>query len=256
MLNFYKCIFFTFIIQLKESFKMSCSNIQTRKSSDTKNVQEIGDTQTHNKEKKNMSMVLQQMPEFKMKGYDAKSAHFVDINSEDYIGNWAVVCFYPADFTFVCPTEIAAMNAHMNIIEGELGVKVLAVSTDTHFSHKRFHETEPLLKDLTMTIGADPTGEVARKFGVYIEEQGVALRGRYLINPDGVIVAEEVQAPMVGRNVKEFIRQIRAWQHATKTGEVCPAGWDIGKKTLPVNTDEEKMTGRVGDYITIEEIVS
>ena len=208
------------------------------------------------KENGNMSMVLQKMPEFKMKAYDAKTGHYKDVSSEDYKGGWAVVCFYPADFTFVCPTEIAAMNAHMNEIEGELGVKVLAVSTDTHFSHKRFHETEPLLKDLTMTIGADPTGEVSRKFGVYIEGQGVALRGRYLINPDGVIVAEEVQAPMVGRNVKEFVRQIRAWQHATKTGEVCPAGWTPGKKTLPVNTDEEKMTGRVGDYITIEEILS
>ncbi|MCV6607128.1 MAG: peroxiredoxin [Campylobacterales bacterium] len=208
------------------------------------------------KEKKNMSMVLQKMPEFTMKGYDAKSGHYVDISSEDYNGVWAVVCFYPADFTFVCPTEIAAMNAHLDEIEGELGVKVLAVSTDTHFSHKRFHETEPLLKDLKLTIGADPTGEVSKKFGVYIEGQGVALRGRYLINPEGIIVAEEVQAPMVGRNVKEFVRQIRAWQHATNTGEVCPAGWTPGGKTLPVNTDEEQMTGRVGDYITIEEILS
>ena len=89
-----------------------------------------------------------------------------------------------------------------------------------------------------------------------IEEEGLALRGRFLINPEGTVVAQEVQAPMVGRNVHEFLRQVRAWQHASKTGEVCPAGWVPGKKTLPVNTDVEQMTGRVGDYITIEEIMS
>ena len=89
-----------------------------------------------------------------------------------------------------------------------------------------------------------------------IEEQGVALRGRFLINPEGTVVAQEVQAPMVGRNVHEFLRQVRAWQHATATGEVCPAGWRPGKRTLPVNTDVEQMTGRVGDYITIEEIMN
>jgi peroxiredoxin (alkyl hydroperoxide reductase subunit C) len=201
-------------------------------------------------------LVLKPMPEFKMEAYDAKSGHYTEVSSEDYKGNWTVICFYPADFTFVCPTEIAAMNAHLDTIEGELGCKVLAISTDTKFSHKRFAETEPLLKDLKLTIGADPTGEVSRKFGVMIEGAGIALRGRFLINPDGVVVAQEVQAPPVGRNVEEFIRQIRAHQHSHKTGEVCPAGWRPGKKTLPVNTDIEPMTGRVGDYITIDEILS
>jgi hypothetical protein len=88
------------------------------------------------------------------------------------------------------------------------------------------------------------------------EEEGVALRGRFLFNPDGICVAQEVQADSVGRNVNEFLRQVEAWQYATKTGEVCPAGWRPGKKTLPVNTDAEKMAGHVGDYITIEEIMS
>ncbi len=201
-------------------------------------------------------LVLKPMPEFKVDAYDSKSGHYTTVSSEDLKGSWSIVCFYPADFTFVCPTEIAAMNAHLDTIEGELGCKVLAISTDTKFSHKRFVETEPLLKDLKLTIGADPTGEVTRKFGVMIEGEGIALRGRFLINPDGVVVAQEVQAPPVGRSVEEFIRQIRAHQHAYKTGEVCPAGWRPGKKTLPVNTDVEQMTGRVGDYITIEDILS
>ena len=201
-------------------------------------------------------LVLKPMPEFKMDAFDAATGHYKQVSNDDYKGKWTVICFYPADFTFVCPTEIAAMNAQLDVINGELGCEVLAISTDTKFSHKRFVETEPLLKGLKLTIGADTTAETARKFGVLIEDAGIALRGRFLVNPDGVIVAQEVQAPPVGRSVEEFIRQIRAHQHAHETGEVCPAGWRPGKKTLPVNTDAEQMTGRVGDYITIEEILS
>jgi peroxiredoxin (alkyl hydroperoxide reductase subunit C) len=146
------------------------------------------------------------------------------------------------------------MNAKYDIFQ-EMGVEILAVSVDSKFSHKRFVETEPILEGLKLTICADTTKEVSAMFGVLVEEEGVALRGRFLFNPDGICVAQEVQADSVGRNVNEFIRQGEAWQHATKTGEVCPAGWRPGKKTLPVNSDAEKMTGRVGDYITLEEIL-
>ncbi|NLC28800.1 MAG: peroxiredoxin [Campylobacteraceae bacterium] len=213
--------------------------------------------QIETKEKKRMSssMVQRKMPEFEMEAYNSKTGHYTTVKSSDYAGKWSVVCFYPADFTFVCPTEIAAMNAKYDDFQ-KLGVEILAVSTDTKFSHKRFVETEPLLKGLKLTIGADPSTVVSEAFGVLLQEEGVALRGRFLFNPDGICVAQEVQAPMVGRNVNEFLRQVQAWQHATKTGEVCPAGWVPGKKTLPVNTDVEQMTGRVGDYITIEEIMS
>ena len=212
---------------------------------------------TTTKKEKNMSstLVMQKAPEFSMEAYEAKSGHYTTVSSSDYEGKWYVVCFYPGDFTFVCPTEIAAMNAKYDEFQA-LGVEILAVSTDSKFSHKRFVETEPLLKDLKLTMGADGTKEVSRAFGVLLEDEGVALRGRFLINPEGVVVAQEVQAPSVGRNVNEFLRQVEAWQYATTTGEVCPAGWRPGKKTLPVNTDVEQMTGRVGDYITIEEILS
>lgn len=217
------------------------------------------DTPTENikKEEKSMSatMVRQEMPEFEMEAYDAKTGHFTTVSKADYKGKWTVVCFYPADFTFVCPTEIAAMNAHYDEFQ-KLGVELLPVSVDSKFSHKRFVETEPILKGLKLTLGADTTLAVSRSFGVLIEEEGVALRGRFLFNPDGVCVAQEVQADSVGRNVNEFLRQIQAWQHASKTGEVCPAGWRPGKKTLPVQTEMEKMTGRVGDYITLDEILS
>lgn len=208
-------------------------------------------------EKVNMSstMVRREMPEFSMEAYDAKTGHYTTVSSTDYKGKWTVVCFYPADFTFVCPTEIAAMNAYYDEFQ-KLGVEILPVSVDSKFSHKRFAETEPILAGLKLTMGADNNMEVSRAFGVLIEEEGVALRGRFLFNPDGICVAQEVQADSVGRNVKEFLRQVQAWQHASKTGEVCPAGWRPGKKTLPVNTDVEQMTGKVGNYITLDEILS
>ncbi len=232
---------------------MSCANgVKPIKKKDNQTSAENLKT-----EEKSMTatMVRQEMPEFKMNAYNAKTGHYTTVSSADYKDKWAVVCFYPADFTFVCPTEIAAMNAHYEEFQ-ELGVELLPVSVDSQFSHKRFVETEPILKGLQLTIGADTTQEVSRAFGVLVEEEGVALRGRFLFNPDGVCVAQEVQADSVGRNVNEFLRQIRAWQHASKTGEVCPAGWRPGKKTLPVQTDLEKMTGKVGEYITLEEILS
>ncbi len=138
----------------------------------------------------------------------------------------------------------------------ELGVELLVVSCDTKFSHKRFVETEPLLKDFSLKMAADNKHEMSQAFGVYSENDGVAIRGRFLVNPDGTVLAQEVLTPPVGRNVQEFIRQVEAFMHVAKTGEVCPANWRPGKKTLPVNTDAEKMTGKVGEYIALEEILS
>lgn len=233
---------------------MACdTSIKARE--DKKIVKDENSNEIIKDKKMSSTMVLRRMPEFKMSAYNAATGHYTTVSSEDYKGKWTVICFYPADFTFVCPTEIAAMNAKYDEFT-ELGVEILPVSTDTKFSHKRFAETEPILKGLKLTIGADTTKSVASDFGVLLEEEGVALRGRFLFNPDGICVAQEVQADSVGRNVNEFLRQVRAWQHASKTGEVCPAGWRPGKKTLPVNTDVEQMTGRVGDYITLEEILS
>jgi peroxiredoxin (alkyl hydroperoxide reductase subunit C) len=138
----------------------------------------------------------------------------------------------------------------------ELGVETLIVSSDTKFSHKRFTETEPLMENFEIMMGADGNGRMAKDYGVYLKAAGLAIRGRFIIDPDGVVVAQEVLSPPVGRNINELIRQIEAFQHVAATGEACPANWRKGKKTLPVGTDEAKMTGRVGDYVTIEEIVS
>jgi len=233
---------------------MSCdTGVKPRKKEDTQSP-ELENKNLNKENNMNSSLVMQMLPAFKMNAYNAKTGHFTTVSNEDYKGRWLVVCFYPADFTFVCPTEIAAMNAKYQEFQ-DLNTDILAVSVDTQFSHKRFAETEPILKGLQLMMGADSTHQVSKDFGIYMPEEGQALRGRFLFNPDGVCVAQEVQAPSVGRNVNEFLRQVKAWQLATETGVVCPAGWKPGKRTLPVNTDAEKMTGRVGDYITIEEIV-
>ena len=158
-------------------------------------------------EKKIMSstMVRSEMPEFEMEAYDSSTGHYTTVSSNDYKGKWVAICFYPADFTFVCPTEIAAMNAKYDEFQ-KMGVEILPVSVDSKFSHKRFVETEPVLAGLKLTMGADTTHQVSRDFGVLIEEEGVALRGRFLFNPDGICVAQEVQSDSVGRNVTEFLR--------------------------------------------------
>ena len=169
------------------------------------------------------TMDRQQMPEFIMDAYDAKTGHYTEVSNEDYRGKWSLVCFYPADFTFVCPKEITAMNSHHDDFL-DLGVEILAVSVDSKFSHKRFVDKEPKLKGLQLTMGADSNQEVSRAFGIILGVKGVALRGRFLFNPDGICVAQEVQPDSVGRNVKEFLLQVQASLNASKTGEDCPAG--------------------------------
>ena len=132
------------------------------------------------------TMVRQIMPTFTMDAYDAKTGHFKTVSSDDYKGKWTVICFYPADFTFVCPTEIAAMNAKYDEFQ-KLNTEILAVSVDSKYSHKRFVETEPLLKDLKLTIASDANQEVSRAFGVLVEEDGVALRGRFCLTLTGFV---------------------------------------------------------------------
>jgi alkyl hydroperoxide reductase subunit AhpC len=159
---------------------------------------------------------------------------FKPIKLSDYAGKWVLVCFYPGDFTFVWPTELAAVAVHYDELQA-LGVSVLSLSTDSHFSHKIWQEEE-LSKmvegGVPWPMLADQGGRIGQVYGVYDEEAGVDIRGRFLIDPDGVIQAMEVMTPPVGRNIKELIRQVQAFQHVRATGEVTPAGWTPGEKTL------------------------
>ncbi len=179
-----------------------------------------------------MLMVGKEVPDFEAQAYFPQGGSVEKIKLSDYRGQWVVLCFYPADFTFVCPTEINSVARVYDELQ-KLNVEVLAISTDTVFSHKVWHESSELIKPVKFPMVSDPKGAVARLYEVYDEEEGVAVRGRFLIDPDGILRAVEVVYPNVGRNVKELIRQIKAFQYVRKNpDEIAPAGWEPGKKTF------------------------
>lgn len=158
----------------------------------------------------------------------------------DYRGKWVVVFFYPADFTFICPTELEEMQKNYKKFQ-ELGAEVLAVSTDTKFTHKAWHDHSPAIKTLEYPMVADPSHEISKTFGVYIDEGedvGLALRGSFILDPDGVLQAYEVHANNVGRSADELLRKLEAAIFVREHhGEVCPANWKKGGKTLKPGID-------------------
>ncbi len=145
---------------------------------------------------------------------------------------WTVLVFYPADYTFVCPTELSDYAEKQEELE-KMGARIVSISTDTHFVHMAWQRDEKLLEKVKFTMGADPTGKVSRLFDVYDEESGLALRGTFIINPDGVLVASEVNFYNVGRNADELVRKMEANIYVSAhTDEVCPAKWHKGAKTI------------------------
>lgn len=161
-------------------------------------------------------------------------------------GRWVVFFFYPADFTFVCPTELADLaDSHAKL--QELGVDVYSVSTDTKFAHLAWKNSEKLLENVKFQMAADGTGAISHYFGVYDNAAGTAFRGTFIINPDGVLVGSEVNFYNVGRNAEELVRKIEANVHLRKNpAEACPARWKPGKKTL---TPSEELVGNVFNYV-------
>ncbi|MEB3844165.1 MAG: peroxiredoxin [Desulfurococcales archaeon] len=186
-------------------------------------------------------------PDFEVEAYDPVNDEVRKVRLSDYKGKWLVLCFYPADFTFVCATELAAMNSVLDELK-KMNVEVLSMSTDSVYDHRGWVKLEPLLKDrLKILMGSDPTGKVARMYGVYKEDAGVAYRGRFIIDPDGVIQAFEVVNLNMGRNVNELLRQIRALQYLREhPDEATPAMWEPGKPTLKPSI---KIAGQVGEQI-------
>lgn len=157
---------------------------------------------------------------------------FAEVSEQDLLGKWSVVFFYPADFTFVCPTELGDLADHYEQLK-EMGVEVYAVSTDTHFTHKAWHDTSETIGKIKYPMIGDPTGVISRNFGVMIEEEGLALRGTFVINPEGEIKVAEIHDLGIGRSAKELVRKIQAAQYvAEHDGEVCPAAWQPGEETL------------------------
>tara|TARA_R110000868_G_scaffold242548_1_gene498077 strand:+ start:46116 stop:46682 length:567 start_codon:yes stop_codon:yes gene_type:complete len=181
------------------------------------------------------TLINSQLPEFKSQAF--VSGDFKTVTHNDLKGKWSVLFFYPADFTFVCPTELGDMADHYNTFK-EMGVEIYSVSTDTHFTHKAWHDTSETIKKITYPMLADPTGHLARSFGVYIEEEGLAYRGTFLINPEGQIKLAEINDNGIGRNADELLRKVKAAQYIAKNpNEVCPAKWKEGAKTLKPGLD-------------------
>jgi peroxiredoxin (alkyl hydroperoxide reductase subunit C) len=184
---------------------------------------------------KTMSLINTAIKPFQAKAL--KGGKFIDVSDADLKGKWSVFFFYPADFTFVCPTELEDLADNYAEFQ-KLGVEIYAVSTDTHFCHKAWHDTSPAIGKIGYTMVGDPTHAISRNFDVLIEEAGLADRGTFVVNPEGVIAILEVSAGGVGRDAKELLRKIKAVQYvASHPGEVCPAKWKEGEKTLAPSLD-------------------
>ena len=182
-----------------------------------------------------MSLINTQIKPFKAQAYQA--GKFIEVNEQTLKGKWSVVVFYPADFTFVCPTELEDQaDAHAEF--AKIGVDIYSVSTDTHFAHKAWADTSPAIKKVQYTMIGDPTGAITRNFDVMIEEAGLALRGTFVINPEGVIKVCEIHDLGIGRDAHELLRKVKAAQYvANHDGEVCPAKWTEGQATLKPSLD-------------------
>jgi len=159
------------------------------------------------------------------------------IKLSDYEGQWLVLIFYPADFTFICPTELEEAANYYNEFK-KLKTEILSVSTDTVFVHKAWHDYSPAIKKITFPMIADPAGKLCKEFGTYIEEEGVSLRGSFIIDPDGKLTAYEMHNNSIGRSIEELLRKLQAAVFVREhKGEVCPASWEPGKKTLKPGLD-------------------
>jgi peroxiredoxin (alkyl hydroperoxide reductase subunit C) len=182
-----------------------------------------------------MSLINTPVQPFKAQAFhDGK---FVQITEQSLKGGWSVLIFMPAAFTFNCPTEVEDAAAHYAEFQ-KLGSEVYIVTTDTHFAHKVWHETSPAVGKARFPLVGDPTHALTRAFGVHIEEEGLALRGSFVINPEGVIKTAEIHDNAIARDVKETLRKLRAAQHVARNpGQVCPARWNEGAPTLTPSLD-------------------
>ena len=175
-----------------------------------------------------------------LKPFSANAFHkgeFVSVSEQDLLGKWSVAFFYPADFTFVCPTELGDLADHYEKLQA-MGVEVYSVSTDTHFTHKAWHDSSDTINKIRFPMIGDPTGAITRNFGVMIEEAGLAQRGTFVMNPEGEIKILEINDGGIGRSAADLVRKIQAAQYvAQHDGEVCPAAWQPGEETLAPSLD-------------------
>ena len=182
-----------------------------------------------------MSLINSEIKPFSATAYH--NGKFVPVTQDSLKGKWSVVFFYPADFTFVCPTELGDLADHYDTFKS-LGVEIFGVSTDTHFTHKAWHDASDTIRRIRYPLVGDPTGTLTRNFGVMIEEEGLALRGTFVVDPEGRIKLMEVHDNGIGRDARELLRKVQAAQYvAEHPGEVCPAKWTPGEATLAPSLD-------------------
>lgn len=161
----------------------------------------------------------------------------VDLSLSDFRGKWVVMVFYPADFTFICPTELKELADKYAAFK-EAGAEIISVSTDTVFVHKAWWDNSPAIKTITYPMLADPTGNICKQFGTYIPSEGLSLRGSFVIDPDGVLKAYELHDNSIGRSADELLRKVQAAKFVRENGgEVCPANWKPGAGTLKPGLD-------------------
>lgn len=182
-----------------------------------------------------MSLIGKEVEAFTAQAY--RNGDFLEVSSEDFKGQWSIVCFYPADFTFVCPTELADLQEQYPTLKS-LGVEVYSCSTDTHFTHKAWHDHSDAISTIEYTMIGDPSHHISRIFDVLDEESGLAQRGTFIIDPDGIVQSVEINADGIGRDATILIDKIKAAQYVRKhPGEVCPAKWKEGEETLSTTID-------------------
>lgn len=182
-----------------------------------------------------MSLIGTHILPFKVNGYN--NGNFVEVSDSDVLGKWAIFFFYPADFSFVCPTELEDLANHYEELQ-KLGVEVYSVSTDTHFVHKAWHDDSKAIAKVQYTMLGDPNGALSRNFNALNEESGLAHRATFLVDPQGNIQFYEMTADGIGRNADEMLRKVKAAQFiASHPGEVCPAKWEQGEETLATSID-------------------
>jgi peroxiredoxin len=187
-----------------------------------------------------MIKIGQIIPDMEVEAYH--NDEIKKIRLSDYRGKWLILLFYPADFTFICPTELEEAADYYDEFQ-KMGVELLSVSTDTTFVHKAWHDNSPSIKKVKYPMVADPTGNLCKAFGTYIESEGLSLRGTFIIDPDGVLKAFEMHDNSIGRSAKELLRKVQAAKFVREAdGLVCPASWEPGKETLKPGL---KLVGKI-----------
>lgn len=182
-----------------------------------------------------MSMINKEVNDFTVQAFVNNA--FQAVSKADILGKWSVFFFYPADFTFVCPTELGDLADHYEEFK-QIGCEIYSVSTDTHFVHKAWADTSDTIRKIQFPMLADPTAKLARMFDVLVEEEGTALRGTFIVNPDGEIKACEINDNSIGRDAQELLRKVQAAQFVAAHGDqVCPAKWRPGADTLTPSLD-------------------